>query len=231
MRNNQDNNFKNHKVTNINGVTLNRQAENDNEVITKAYVDPYHQQNERSRRYLDIEVYDESSDLVKNNQVIDFNDNKIKNLDSVSVKRNPSSDNELINKKHIDDELGKNTIARFSQTLENYLKVSVGDDTYNLSIYDKIQITDTTAIKVSNVDGYLLPYWKIISNDKNKIGKISNFIKSTKTNSSTTYSGATNLPPIGNSFMCLETSSNNHGKIVFVSFERTDIIQTANIII
>ena len=98
VRNNQDNNFKNHKLTNINGVTLNKQAENDNEVVTKAYVDQFHQQNERSRRYLGIEVYDESSDLVNNNQVINFNDNKLKNLDSVSVNRNPSSDNELINK-------------------------------------------------------------------------------------------------------------------------------------
>ena len=36
-------------------------------------------------------------------------------------------------------------------------------------------------------------------------------------------------PPIGNSFMYIETSSNNHGKNVFVSFERTDIIQISNI--
>ena len=66
---------------------------------------------------------------------------------------------------------------------------------------------------------------------KNKNGKITNFIKSTKTNSPTGYLGATSLPPIGNSFMYIETSSNNHGKNVFVSFERTDIIQTAIIII
>ena len=38
-------------------------------------------------------------------------------------------------------------------------------------------------------------------NDKNKNGKIQNFIKSTKTNSPTGFSGAESLPPIGNSFM------------------------------
>ena len=62
-------------------------------------------------------------------------------------------------------------------------------------------------------------------NDKNNKGKIQNFIKSTKTNSPTGYFVATSLPSIGNSFMYLERSSNNHGNNVFVSFERTDIFQ------
>ena len=55
---------------------LNKQAENDNEVITEAYVDQFHQENERSRRDVGLDFYDESSDLVKNNQHIDFNDNE-----------------------------------------------------------------------------------------------------------------------------------------------------------
>ena len=38
-----------------------------------------------------------------------------------------------INKKYIDDELDKNTIVRFNQTLQNYLKVSVGNDMYSLT--------------------------------------------------------------------------------------------------
>ena len=36
------------------------------------------------------------------------------------------------------------------------------------------------------------------------------------------------MPPIGNSFMYNEKTSNNHGNNVFVSFERTNIIQTGN---
>ena len=43
---------------------MNKQAENDNEVITKAYVDQFHQENERSRRDLGINFHDESNDLV-----------------------------------------------------------------------------------------------------------------------------------------------------------------------
>ena len=55
-------------------------------------------------------------------------------------------------------------------------------------------------------------------------------MKSTKTNSLTGHSGATKLPSIGNSFMYIETSSNNHGQDrVFVSWERTDINQISNI--
>ena len=72
-----------------------------------------------------------------------------------------TSDNELSTKKDIDDELDENTILRFNQTLQNYLKVSVGNDMYNLTKYHKIQITDTTIIKYPNSGGYLLQQWNI----------------------------------------------------------------------
>ena len=41
-------------------------------------------------------------------------------------------------------------------------------------------------------------------------------MKSTKTNSPTGGLGATTPPPIGNSFMYIETSSGNHGNNVFL---------------
>ena len=53
-------------------------------------------------------------------------------------------------------------------------------------------------------------------------------IIATKSSSSTSHSGATTLPATGNSFMFIETSSNNHVNNVFVNFERTDIIQNTN---
>ena len=81
MRNNQNNDFNNYNLTNKNSNTLNTQAVKDNQVITKAYVDQFHQENERSRRQLGIGFYDESGDLIKNNQDNDFNDNKLTNLD------------------------------------------------------------------------------------------------------------------------------------------------------
>ena len=230
-----DNIFKNDidfndvKLENINTITLNKPAENDNEVITKAYVDQFYQENERSRRDLGIDFYNESNDLVKNNQDNDFNDYKFTNLDSIQVNRKPISDIELSTKKYIDDELEKNTIVRFNQTLQSYLKVSVGYTIYNLTIYNKIHIIDTTEIRYPNTGDSLLQKWIIRSNNRNNQSISSDFIKSTRTNSPTNESGATNLPPIGNAFMYIETSSNNNGNIKFVTWERTDIIQITNI--
>ena len=160
VKNNQDNDFNNNTLTNINSITLNTQAVNYNQVITKANVDQFHQENEQSRRDLGIDFYNESSDIVKNNQNNDLKDKKLTNLDSITIIRNPSSDNEVSNKKYIDDELNKNTIVRFNQTIQNNLKVSVGIDTKNLTKYNKKHLTDTTTMKARNTGGYLLPYWK-----------------------------------------------------------------------
>ena len=55
------------------------------------------------------------------------------NFDSTTANRNPSSNDELVNKKFIDDDIDKDTLLRFNQTLQNYLKVSVGNDAYNLA--------------------------------------------------------------------------------------------------
>ena len=86
---------------------------------TKSYVDSLHE-SKRNRRYLSSVIFDQDNE---------FDNIRLTNLDSVTVNRNPSSDNELANKKHIDDELEKNTVLRFHQTLPNYLEVSVGTDT------------------------------------------------------------------------------------------------------
>ena len=85
-------------------------------------------------------------------------------------------------------------------------------------------------MKPPNAGSYLLQNWIIKCNEKNDNAKIQNFIESTKTNSPTSYSGATSLPPIGSGFLYIETSSGNHGYIhIFVSWRRTDIIQNTNI--
>ena len=115
-----------------------------------------------------------------------------------------------------------------NQTLEIYLKVSVGNDTYKLTKYDEIQLVDITDIKYPNKGYNLLPKWRIKKNKGNS-SKVSNFLRSTKTNSPTPDSGSTTLPPFGNAFMYLETSSNNKGRNVFVFFDRTDFFQISNI--
>ena len=233
-RNNKDNDFGNYNLTNTNSITLNKQAEDDNQVITKAYVDQFHQQIERSRRDVGIDFYNESSDLVKNNQDNNFNDNKLTNVNSITINNNPSDDDHVGNKKYIDDQLDNNTIVRFNQKLTNSLKVSVGSDIYHLTKYNKIQLTNQTILKYPNSGSYLLPLWRIVCNDRNKNGKLKNFIKSSKYSSPTGDSGATSLPAIGTAFMYFETSGNNNnqnnnGANVFVTLQRTDIIQITNI--
>ena len=91
----------------------------------------------------------------------------------------------------------------FNQTRQNYLKISVGNDVYNLTKYDKIQVTDITENKSPNTGANLLQEWIFQCNDKNNNCIIHHFIRSTRTNSPTSQSGATNLPPFGNSFFCI----------------------------
>ena len=94
---------------------------------------------------------------------------------------------------------------------------------YNLTKYDKRQITDTTSVKSPNSGGYLLQQ-RNIKCDKNIAGKTQNYRYSTKTNSSIGKTEASSIPSIGNAFMHIETSGNNYGPNVYVSFERRDIL-------
>ena len=64
IRNNEDSNFDKFGLTNINSNTSNTEAIHDALVITKSYVDQFYQENERPRRDLGIDFFNESSDLV-----------------------------------------------------------------------------------------------------------------------------------------------------------------------
>ena len=76
IRKNQRKVFNNYNLTNINSITLTKQAENDDEVLTKAYVDQFHNDNERTRRDLGLSFFVEEVDLVKKSQANDLNDKK-----------------------------------------------------------------------------------------------------------------------------------------------------------
>ena len=145
------------------------------ELPTKSYVESVLESRNKRR--------DLSS--VFNDQDNEFDNNIIPNLDSVVVNRIPSSDKELSNKKYVDDSIGEGNVLRFNQTFEDFLEVSVGNDTNNLAKTDRIQMTDTASIRYPNTDGYLLQNWVIKCNDENYNGKIQKIIKSTKTNSPT----------------------------------------------
>ena len=65
MRTNQDNDCNDFNRTNINSITLDTQANNKNQVITKSYVDHFHQENKRYQRDMVINSYKNSGDPVK----------------------------------------------------------------------------------------------------------------------------------------------------------------------
>ena len=106
-------------ILNCNSTSLKTRIERP----TKSYNDSAHEKNRNGR--------DLSS--VFNDRDNEFDKNRLTNLDSVTINRNLGSDIELANKKYIDDELDKKNKLRFNQTLENYLKVSVGNDVDNLT--------------------------------------------------------------------------------------------------
>ena len=107
---NQHNDFDNFNVKNINSITLKTSAVNDNQVNRKSYVDQFHQENERAIRDIGIDFYNESGDLVKKTQDNNFNDYKSAYSDSITVDRDPSSDDGVANKKYIDNTLDKKAI-------------------------------------------------------------------------------------------------------------------------
>ena len=95
-------------------------------IPSKSYNDSLHEIN-RNRRGLSTVYNDQDNEYVKN---------KLSNLYSTTVNRDPSSDIELANKKYVDASIGEGNVLRFNQTLENYLKVSIDNDVYNLTKYD-----------------------------------------------------------------------------------------------
>ena len=128
IRNNENNEFDDIFLINISHRTLNSELTDDNHAATKAYVDSL-SESDRNRRYFSL-VFDAQDN--------EFDINKLRNPDDFTVKRNPTSDNELPNKEYIDDNVGNRTLVRFSQTLEKYETVSVGDSVYNLTKYKRI---------------------------------------------------------------------------------------------
>ena len=76
------------------------------DIIT--YIDKLHEVN-RNRRDLSSVFNDQDNEF--------DNKNKLTNLDSIRVNRNPSSDNELSIKKFVDDSIREGRLLRFNQTL------------------------------------------------------------------------------------------------------------------
>ena len=96
---------------------------------------------------------------------------------------------------------------------------------YNLRIFNKEQIVDTTMLESPNPGGYIVQKWIEKCNDLKTAGRKKNFIKSMNCTFPTPKTGVNSLLAIGVPFMYIDTSGNNFGSDVVVSFERTDFVQ------
>ena len=98
----RDNDFDNHSFYNVSSISVTSQAVNDKELVSKAYVDSFHQENEGTRRDVGLDFYDEANDLVKNNQNNDFNNNEITNVKSIQTNKDPINPLEVATKQYVD---------------------------------------------------------------------------------------------------------------------------------
>ena len=107
--------FNDKFLNNINGIGVNEMPTWGNEVTPKlyvdnvikdivSYIDNLHEIN-RNKRDLSSVFKDQDNE---------FDNNKLTNIDSVTVNREPTSDNELANKKYVDESLGGGNILRFN---------------------------------------------------------------------------------------------------------------------
>ena len=104
VRNNQVNDFNGYKLTNISSVNVNHDAVEEIDLVTLGYEKSLHEANERNRRRVGIDFYDESSDSVINNIKNNFKDNTILNVRSIEINDEPLNDSHFVNKKYIKDE-------------------------------------------------------------------------------------------------------------------------------
>ena len=95
--------------------------------------------------------------LVFNDHDNDFDPKRLTSLDSFTVSRNPPINEEVSNKKFVDDETDKKIFLNFNQTLQYYLTASVANKVYNLTKYNRKHERNTTIFKPDNSARYLLP--------------------------------------------------------------------------
>ena len=88
VRNNKNNDFNNHSLSNISQITLNSEPTYDNHAARNSYVDSP-SENDRNQKQI-FGVF--------NDKDIEFDKNRSINFDSIKLNRNPNVDNEASNK-------------------------------------------------------------------------------------------------------------------------------------
>ena len=229
VKNNKNNNLNNHKLLNVNSITINNGAvfdrdavnlitlENkiDNEsilglnkdnnindnVILCSKNDFDNDNNLVNKKYVDNKIDNES--ILRLNKDNNINDNVI-----LCSKNDFDNDNNLVNKKYVDNLVSNYNIVRLNQTFENYLSVNINGADYRLQKYIKNHLTYTTNFLLANsgndlFGGVWILHVKKYSPD--------NYFKCVNTHTNlTSGTGPSILPSNESNYMYIETSGNNH---------------------
>ena len=217
VKNNQINYFNDNIILNVQSIEIKDEPSSNNHACNKEYTDK-------------IITHE---NLITNTRNNDMKAKILTNVNFLQVNYDPQIKTHVVTRRYFDRMVDKNTILRLNDdSYERFWQTRVGKTAYNLQIYNKTQIIDVTVLVYPNTGHGLLYKWAIICNNKHGEGEPQDFLKSTKTNSPTSHSGATSLSPIGTAFMYVESSSDNHNTQnddAFVSWQRTDIIHISNI--
>ena len=119
------------KVSEQNSVALNSiltSPKTKIELPIKSYTDSLHENSKKTRDLF----------IVFNDQDKEFDDSKLTNSESIKINRDLSRNNQRANKNYVDYSIRESTIVRLNQTLEDYLRVSLGNDSYIFAKIDRI---------------------------------------------------------------------------------------------
>ena len=84
------------------------------------------------------------------------------NVNFLQVNYDPQIETHVVTRRYFDRMIDESTILRLNDdSNERYLQIRQGNTAYNLQIYNKAQIIDTTIIQNGNTGGYVLQNWLI----------------------------------------------------------------------
>ena len=205
VKNNQNNDFNNYSLTNIKSIQINDDPISSQDATNKIYVDT---------------ILDETS-ILRNNKQNSLNNNELINVKSIQINNDPLNPLEVTTKRYVDSKVISSlkqdpniTLLSSSDLIPILVNTMIGEvsilfatkEYVDKRMFNELQIT-TIFMNNSGID--LWTDWDLeISSGMNSL---TGFFKSSSTTTSSTGTGPDFLPPIGEYYAYIETSSPNFG--------------------
>ena len=180
--------------------------------------DPISPQDATNKIYVDTTI-DEFS-IIRNNKINNLNNNEITNVKSIQINDDPISPQDATNKKYVDSRSGglkqdpNITLLSSSDLIPILVNTMIGEVSFPIStkeyvdkrVFYELQIMT----KFTNNNGAdLWTNWDLeISSGMNSL---TGFFKSSNSRTGSSGTGPDFLPPIGEYYAYIETSSPNYG--------------------